>query len=81
MLRFLIGYNMARNLQAKLPSTDVLRVYDINIESVEKFKKDTAALTTGAQVQGAANAREAVEDSVSPSLCLFPQYSPSHTFM
>merc|ERR1711964_437659 len=36
-----MGYNMARNLQAKLPSTDTIRVYDINAESVDRFANDT----------------------------------------
>lgn len=60
-----IGYNMARNLQAKLPSSDTLRVYDVNTESVARFVNDTKALSTGAKVQTAANVREAAEDSVS----------------
>ena len=55
---------MARNLQAKLPSTDTIRVYDINAESVDRFANDTKALSTGASVQVAATAREAAEDSV-----------------
>ena len=55
---------MARNLQAKLPSTDTIRVYDINTESVDRFANDTKALSTGASVQVAATAREAAEDSV-----------------
>merc|ERR1712000_450144 len=58
-----MGYNMARNLQAKLPSTDTIRVYDINAESVDRFANDTKALSTGASVQVAATAREAAEDS------------------
>lgn len=56
---------MARNLQAKLPSSDTLRVYDINTESIQKFAKETKALGSGADVKVAANAREAAEDSVS----------------
>lgn len=59
---------MARNLQAKLPSTDTLRVYDINSESVNKFANETKALSGGAVVEVASSVREAAEDSVS-----FPQ--------
>ena len=56
---------MARNLQAKLPSSDTLRVFDINTESIQKFANETKALGSGAAVKIAANAREAAEDSVS----------------
>jgi 3-hydroxyisobutyrate dehydrogenase len=56
---------MARNLQAKLPSSDSLRVFDINAESIQKFANETKALGNGAAVEIAANAREAAEDSVS----------------
>jgi hypothetical protein len=56
---------MARNLQAKLPSSHTLRVFDINAESIQKFANETKALGSGAAVKIAANAREAAEDSVS----------------
>lgn len=56
---------MARNLRAKLPSSDTLRVYDINPEAGEKFENETKATSGGASVHVAANAREAAEDSVS----------------
>jgi hypothetical protein len=59
------GYNMARNLQAKLPPSDTLRVFDINAESIQKFANETKALGSGADVAIAANARDAAEDSVS----------------
>jgi ornithine cyclodeaminase/alanine dehydrogenase-like protein (mu-crystallin family) len=60
---------MARNLQAKLPSSDTLHVYDINPASVQRFADETKALSSGAAVRAAGNAREAAEDSVS---LLFP---------
>jgi hypothetical protein len=60
-----LGYNMARNLQAKLPSTDTLRIYDINAESVQRFAKETKGLGNGAAVTVASNARDVAEDSVS----------------
>ena len=56
---------MARNLQAKLPSTDSLKVYDINAESVERFMNDIKELSGGATVTKASTVREAAEDSVS----------------
>lgn len=60
-----IGYNMARNLQAKLPSTDTLRVYDINPDTIQRFANETKALSGGAAVEVAANVREAAEHAVS----------------
>jgi ornithine cyclodeaminase/alanine dehydrogenase-like protein (mu-crystallin family) len=74
------GYNMARNLQAKLPPSDKLRIYDINPDSIERFANETKALGSGAAVQIAATVREAAEDSVSfpmiilveSTMCAFP---------
>jgi len=70
-----MGYNMAKNLQAKLPSTDTLRVYDINTESVERFAKETQALGSGATVETASSVREAAEDSET-TITVLPE--PSH---
>jgi len=70
-----MGYNMARNLQAKLPSTDTLRIYDINTESVERFAKETKALGSGAAVETASSVREAAEDSET-TITVLPE--PSH---
>jgi hypothetical protein len=56
---------MARNLQSKLPSSDTLRVFDINAESTQKFAEETKALGSGAAVTIADSVREAAEDSVS----------------
>lgn len=61
---------MARNLQAKLPPADTIRVYDINTEAVERFAKDTKALGTGAAVEAASSIREAAENSVSYPIIL-----------
>lgn len=58
------GYNMARNLQAKLPASDTLRIYDINTESVNRFSQETKALGNGAAVTVADSVRDAAEDSV-----------------
>jgi len=70
-----MGYNMARNLQAKLPSTDTIRIYDINSESVERFAKETKALGSGAAVETASSVREAAEDSET-TITVLPE--PSH---
>jgi 3-hydroxyisobutyrate dehydrogenase len=56
---------MARNLQAKLPPSDTIRVYDINAASMQRFVDETKALSSGAAVEVAGNVREAAEDSVS----------------
>jgi len=56
---------MARNLLAKLPRSDTLRVYDINTESAQKFADETKALSQGATVEVAASVRDAAENSVS----------------
>ena len=62
---------MARNLQAKLPSTDTLKIFDINSEMVERFAKETKALDSGAAVEIASSVREAAEDSVGSSFFNF----------
>jgi 3-hydroxyisobutyrate dehydrogenase len=55
---------MARNLQAKLPASDTLRVYDINGQTLERFVNETKALSSGASVQVADTVRDAAENSV-----------------
>jgi len=70
-----MGYNMARNLQAKLPSSDTLRVFDINSESIKKFASETKALGNGAAVEIAVDARDAAEDSET-IITVLPE--PSH---
>jgi len=68
---------MARNLQAKLPSSDTIRVFDINAESVKRFANETKALGNGAAVKIAANVREAAEDSVSLQKISFKRILPA----
>jgi ornithine cyclodeaminase/alanine dehydrogenase-like protein (mu-crystallin family) len=74
---------MAKNLQAKLPSTDTIRVYDINTQSIEKFANDIKALGKGAAVEAASCVRDAAENSVScPSMFLhFPPFHLCLLFM
>lgn len=55
---------MARNLQAKLPSSDILRVYDVNAQTVERFASETKALSKGASVEIADSVRGTAEHSV-----------------
>jgi len=62
------GYNMAKNLQAKLPSSDTLRIYDINTDSVNRFAQEIKALGNGASVTVADGVRDAAEDSVCSTL-------------
>ncbi|KAJ5718491.1 hypothetical protein N7488_004137 [Penicillium malachiteum] len=65
-----MGYNMAKNLRAKIPATDTLIVRDINGEASKRFIAEVqeAASTSGAatnenQVHIAENARELAEKS------------------
>jgi 3-hydroxyisobutyrate/3-hydroxypropionate dehydrogenase len=68
---------MARNLQAKLPSSDTLRIYDINPQTLERFANETKALSGGASVEIAENVREAAENSVGPLVLAQSIYIPS----
>ncbi|KAG0652445.1 3-hydroxyisobutyrate [Hyphodiscus hymeniophilus] len=70
-----MGYNMARNLQAKLPSSDTIRIYDINSESTKRFADETKALSSGAAVEIASSVREAAEDSET-TITVLPE--PTH---
>jgi 3-hydroxyisobutyrate dehydrogenase len=56
---------MARNLQANLPSSDTIRIFDINSESTRKFANETEPSSGGAAVEIASSVREAAENSVS----------------
>lgn len=70
-----MGYNMARNLQAKLAASDTLRIYDINTELVQKFAQETKGLGNGAAVTIAKDVRDAAEDSET-TITVLPE--PSH---
>ncbi|QSZ34209.1 hypothetical protein DSL72_005799 [Monilinia vaccinii-corymbosi] len=70
-----MGYNMARNLQAKLPSSDTIRIFDINAEAVQRFTEDTKALGNGAAVEPASSVREAAENSET-TITVLPE--PAH---
>jgi hypothetical protein len=66
---------MAKNLQKKLPSTDVLLIQDINAEATKRFADEVATGGGGAQVKIAASPAEAADGSVS-SPSLSPSYPP-----
>jgi hypothetical protein len=59
------GYNMARNLQSKLPSSDTLLIQDINVDATKRFMEEAKATSAGATIRIANDVREASEDSVS----------------
>lgn len=69
---------MARNLQAKLPSSDTIRIFDINAESIERFANETKGLSNGAAVEIASNSRDAAENSVSTSHSYYFYLLPRH---
>jgi 3-hydroxyisobutyrate dehydrogenase len=67
----LAGYNMAKNLRAKIPASDTLIVRDVNEEAAKRFVAEAqeAARNNGAganegRVEIAENAREVAERSV-----------------
>ncbi|TVY52182.1 putative 3-hydroxyisobutyrate dehydrogenase, mitochondrial [Lachnellula cervina] len=70
-----MGYNMARNLQASLPSTDTFRIYDVNAESLERFANETKGLSAGAAVEIGASPRDTAENSET-TITVLP--GPSH---
>lgn len=57
---------MARNLQAKLPPSDSLRIFDINREAVQRLAGEMAASQAGgASVELADSAADASKEAVS----------------
>jgi len=66
---------MARNLQAKLPSTDTIKVYDINTQTTERFVNETKALGSGAVVEVSSSVRDSAENSET-IISVLPE--PSH---
>lgn len=56
---------MARNLQAKLPPSDSIRIFDINTSSAEKLAQEMRTQQAGgAAVQIASNAADAAREAV-----------------
>lgn len=70
---FLTGYNMAKNLHAKIPPTDTLLIRDVNEESTKRFLQEASEAAKGAganvstrpKVEAADSARDLAERSVS----------------
>lgn len=59
---------MARNLQAKLPPTDSISIFDINKDAAAKLKAEMeGSQAGGAKVHVASTAVEASTDAVSRS--------------
>ncbi|KAK6852373.1 3-hydroxyisobutyrate dehydrogenase [Apiospora arundinis] len=66
-----MGYQMAKNLQAKLAPSDSIRIFDINQSSVRRLAEDMkSAQTGGAVVTTAETANDAARDSDTVITCL-----------
>ncbi|KAK1826174.1 NAD binding domain of 6-phosphogluconate dehydrogenase-domain-containing protein [Podospora conica] len=66
-----MGYQMARNLQAKLSPTDTIRLYDINPAAAERLATEmTTKHTGGAKPTIATTAAEAAHDASTILTCL-----------
>ena len=60
---------MAKNLQAKLPPSDTIRLFDINKEAMEKLSGEMKSTQAGgAAVEMANTVVDAARDAVSPPL-------------
>ncbi|KPM45373.1 hypothetical protein AK830_g1151 [Neonectria ditissima] len=58
-----MGYQMAKNLQSKLSSSDKVAIFDINAEAVKGLETEMKAATGGAAVEVAASAFDASKDA------------------
>ncbi|KAK4248310.1 NAD binding domain of 6-phosphogluconate dehydrogenase-domain-containing protein [Corynascus novoguineensis] len=66
-----MGYQMARNLQAKLPPSDIIRVFDINKAAADKLVQEMASQQAGgASAQVAQSAADAARDADTLITCL-----------
>ncbi|KAK3378676.1 3-hydroxyisobutyrate dehydrogenase-like protein [Lasiosphaeria ovina] len=67
-----MGYQMARNLRAKLPSSDTLRLYDINRSVAEKLAHETSTAQgpLGAATEVSSSAHEAAREATTVITCL-----------
>ncbi|KAF3024159.1 hypothetical protein E8E14_008254 [Neopestalotiopsis sp. 37M] len=71
-----MGYQMAKNLQAKLPPSDTIRLFDLNKDAVEQLAQTMMASPAGgAKVQIAESVYDAAKHSDTVITCL-PE--PSH---
>ena len=70
---------MAKNLQAKLPPTDSIRIYDINKAAAEKLAGEMrASASGGAAVEIADSVNHAARDAVSGKRGGGPRGPPAH---
>jgi 3-hydroxyisobutyrate/3-hydroxypropionate dehydrogenase len=59
---------MAKNLQSKLPPSDVVRIFDINKDAMQKLAGEMkGSQAGGAAVETAASVAEAAKDAVGSS--------------
>lgn len=66
-----MGYQMARNLQAKLSPSDTVRLFDINTGAAERLAQEMKTLQAGGAVaEVATNAAEASKDADTVITCL-----------
>ncbi|KAM7188168.1 NAD binding domain of 6-phosphogluconate dehydrogenase domain containing protein [Naviculisporaceae sp. PSN 640] len=74
-----MGYQMARNLQSKLPPSDNVRLYDINSAAAEKLAQEMKTQQAGgAKVEVAESAAVASRDADTVITCLpLPQHVKS----
>ncbi|KAK9776853.1 hypothetical protein SCAR479_06591 [Seiridium cardinale] len=71
-----MGYQMAKNLQAKLPPSDSIRIFDLNKEAAQRLAQEMkGSQTGGASVEVAQSVNEAAKNSDTVITCL-PE--PSH---
>ncbi|EGS21819.1 3-hydroxyisobutyrate dehydrogenase-like protein [Thermochaetoides thermophila DSM 1495] len=65
-----MGYQMARNLQAKLAPSDTVRLFDINRDAAEKLVEEMKAQAGGAVAEISSSAAEASKDADTVITCL-----------
>lgn len=66
---------MARNLQAKLPPSDTIRIFDLNKEAAKKLAQEmNTSQTDGATIEIARSVNEAAKDSVCSALPIFKSF-------
>lgn len=73
---------MARNLQAKLPPSDTVRLFDINTSAAEKLAQEMKTQQAGgAAADIATSAADAAREAVRVALLLVQDRSPSICMM
>ncbi|KAI9836631.1 MAG: hypothetical protein M1819_001265 [Sarea resinae] len=56
-----MGFNMAKNLRAKIPAEDTLTIYDLNADTTSRFVKEVGIAASSAGVSGKGTAIEVAE--------------------